>query len=649
MADGPDDPELAAIAAVLADEDERGEGAARTLATLVGNLMQAPGNPKFRRVRVTNAKIQQQLLGVPGGEDFLRALGFVPSAWATGEHAAGAFLEISEELAQRVRDERGAAALAALARAGRAASLAPAPAPAPAPAAAVNPFTPPAAAAAELGYELLSKDHPEVSVACAAQPRNGLSLQAAIAWCRSLPDCTGMWLYDNGRCCPKASWDAGTFTRAIPGGAFYRVGPAGPLPTASAPLRLMLGDTLRGIGQGSVGIDAAVAAPSVVALYFSAHWCPPCRTFTPQLALYYGAMSGQRPGALEIVFVSRDRDQASFDEYTDHMPWLSMPFTDDDGRRDGLASHFGVRGIPALIYIDPKTCAVLLEDGRSQVLSDPFATQFPWPVSPVDDSALSESSRLANAVADVAEKLLPRAVTPAETAARQEMMGRINSHAESVIQYEDPMSQAIAMSNIPLETLDANAGVVLGAPWGARHNSKFLKELLRWFKADFFKWTNAPVCSFCSGKTEHAGMGQPTPQEAADLASRVELYTCQSCGTQTRFPRYNKATKLLETRNGRCGEWANCFTLLCRSIGFPARMVFDWTDHVWTEVYVEAELAATEGEAPLTAGWKHCDSCENRFDAPLLYESGWGKKLSYVVAFSCCEVRSTLFVAFVVF
>ena len=109
MADGPDDPELAAIAAVLADEDERGEGAARTLATLVGNLMQAPGNPKFRRVRVTNAKIQQQLLGVPGGEDFLRALGFVPSAWATGEHAAGAFLEISEELAQRVRDERGAA------------------------------------------------------------------------------------------------------------------------------------------------------------------------------------------------------------------------------------------------------------------------------------------------------------------------------------------------------------------------------------------------------------------------------------------------------------------------------------------------------------------------------------------------------------
>lgn len=29
-----------------------------------------------------------------------------------------------------------------------------------------------------------------------------------------------MWLYDNGRCCPKASWDAGTITWAIPAARF---------------------------------------------------------------------------------------------------------------------------------------------------------------------------------------------------------------------------------------------------------------------------------------------------------------------------------------------------------------------------------------------------------------------------------------------
>ena len=80
--------------------------------------------------------------------------------------------------------------------------------------------------------------------------------------------------------------------------------------------------------------------------------------------------------------------------------------------------------------------------------------------------------------------------------------------------------------------------------------------------------------------------------------------------------------KLLVTREGRCGEFANLFMLFLRAAGLDCRIVHNQEDHVWNEYYSKA-----------AGRWVHLDSCEAAFDTPLMYELGWGRKMSYVLAF----------------
>jgi nucleoredoxin len=103
-----------------------------------------------------------------------------------------------------------------------------------------------------------------------------------------------------------------------------------------------------------------------IGIYFSAHWCPPCRGFTPVLAEFYNIYKEEIGENFEIVFVSSDRDASSFQEYYGSMPWTALPFEARD-RKQSLCETFGVRGIPTFIVVDPETGKVIDADGRNTV------------------------------------------------------------------------------------------------------------------------------------------------------------------------------------------------------------------------------------------------------------------------------------------
>ncbi|XP_024942738.1 nucleoredoxin isoform X2 [Cephus cinctus] len=113
----------------------------------------------------------------------------------------------------------------------------------------------------------------------------------------------------------------------------------------------------------------------VKGVYFSAHWCPPCKAFTPQLVDTYQRIR-ERGHNFEVIFVSSDRSEDSYNVYTTSMPWLRIPFVQEE-RRQKLARALDVQAIPTLVILDPRDNIITLE-GRAELLEDPEGLNFPW-------------------------------------------------------------------------------------------------------------------------------------------------------------------------------------------------------------------------------------------------------------------------------
>ena len=115
-------------------------------------------------------------------------------------------------------------------------------------------------------------------------------------------------------------------------------------------------ETLEGLAgslvtaDGEPGTVDRLSEKKYLFIYFSAHWCPPCRTFTPRLVEFYNTHF--KNGDFDLLFVSSDKNQNAMNEYMKgaSMPWLGLK--PGSAKVKALKAKYGVRGIPCLVLID---------------------------------------------------------------------------------------------------------------------------------------------------------------------------------------------------------------------------------------------------------------------------------------------------------
>ncbi|RLV92992.1 Peptide-N [Spathaspora sp. JA1] len=209
----------------------------------------------------------------------------------------------------------------------------------------------------------------------------------------------------------------------------------------------------------------------------------------------------------------------------------------------------------------------------------------------------------------------------------------VHLHANCVDMYKNPDFINEVLDTIDLPSIYMNVDKRENEPdkdKNLRYDDFVVLELLQYFKHNFFTWVNTPKCPRCQDDKNVQNKGStrfdpvlPNPDEI----SITEHYQCFQCGTNIQFPRINNPVSLLRTKQGRCGEWVNCFMLILQAlIGEDKdriRYVWNQEDHVWCEYYSFG-----------LKKWIHLDPCEAVFNEPLLYCNNWGKKMSYVIGFN---------------
>ena len=172
-----------------------------------------------------------------------------------------------------------------------------------------------------------------------------------------------------------------------------------------------------------------------VALYFSAHWCPPCRSFTPRLASVYRKLKTKNT-SMEVIFVSMDQAEEEYTEYLSEMPWPALKL--GDSRIQELVESVGVEGLPTLVTVK-RDGTVVNKDAKEVADDDEAGGLFPWaPVSLPKVCPLNPSQPVVHALNNDVCVILSVNGAPNRSTALDEFHAAVNILAEEVNSPAEP-------------------------------------------------------------------------------------------------------------------------------------------------------------------------------------------------------------------
>ncbi|XP_065183775.1 nucleoredoxin-like [Sycon ciliatum] len=133
-------------------------------------------------------------------------------------------------------------------------------------------------------------------------------------------------------------------------------------------------------GDGSAASAFSELSGKVVGLLYTGSWCKPCVELTSILKGVYEA-ANKSCKRLEIIYISDDQSEESFEESLKETPFLGVG--PSDARKSRLYQYFNITDIPRLVMLD-EDWTVINEDARVCLTCDPGAEDFPWKYEPLN-------------------------------------------------------------------------------------------------------------------------------------------------------------------------------------------------------------------------------------------------------------------------